>query len=155
MTNQMPATLDNKKLHSPSEVRKWKQDMANYFAAQRAAEDAARRQEEADKAHANRILSDEEYYQQAIEQNNQRREKELERQAAAYAEEQERQAYLASRPDTVHISEVNEATFLRMLEHWINAGYAIDHDGMIYFQPRCYSLNLLKQEKKTGKGSSK
>jgi actin-related protein len=145
---QIPAPLDNTKIHSPAVVRKWQHDMADYHAAKRNEELDAERKRQAEMAHANRVLNDDEYHQLAIQRENQKREKELERQVAELAKEKAKQEYLASSPEEVEISEHSDAEMLRLLQHWIQRGYEINFEAARYFQPGFYNIRLSKQKEK-------
>jgi hypothetical protein len=140
---QRPAPLDLTKLHTPTEVRQWKAEMADYHAALRAEEEQERLKEQTKKAHENRIiLNADEAYALAVEREAQRKAREAEQEAARQAERDAKAAYLASLPAVADVSERSEFHFLQTVIHWAGKGYSLSDDGIEAFLPGFYSCRL-------------
>lgn len=68
-----PAPLDNTKLHSPEVRRRWHAEEQAYWASVNAARRETERKAEAERAYANRTLTEAEYFQMAVERENRSR----------------------------------------------------------------------------------
>jgi hypothetical protein len=153
---QRPAPLDNTKLHSPAVVRKWKEDESAYWAAVRAAEQQAAQEEEAQRAHDNRLLSADEYFALAVERENANRARQTEREAARYADEQQKKEALAASPEVADVLTNNPVEMLREVIHWANRGYTLNPDGPIaMLPPSLWHVQMKKAPAKQARAAEK
>jgi hypothetical protein len=143
---KMPEPLGSHRIHTPAEVRAHKLALADYWASIRAKERAEADKIAAEKAHANRYLSEQEAYELAVERDNANRAKQLEREVAALAKEQERVSYLKSTPDTAEICTGNPVQFLQELETWHHKGYSVYFPGPLVLSPNFFHLTLHRAE---------
>jgi len=152
---QKPAPRDPSRLYSPAENRAWEAANDAYWNAVSAAKREAQRKKEADAAFVNRPMDADAYYAHAVERENQNRARELERQAAAFAKEQEQAAFMASTPETVNVMETNPAEMMRKVEHWLAKSYVVDYGTPILCLPPSLFTITLKRGAKPAKASTK
>ena len=143
---KMPEPLGSHRIHTPAEVRAHKLAVANYWASVRAKERADADKIAAEKAHANRYLSDQEAYELAVARDNANRAKQFERDQAALAKEQERLAYLKNTPETAEICTTNTTHFFQELEAWHLKGYSVYFPGPLVLSPSFCHVTLRRAE---------
>lgn len=130
--------------HTREAYRKWRADEVAYWDAVRAAGREAERELDAQRQHANRILSDTEYDELCLQRENERRAKQLEREAETLRQQREKEDFLASSPEAVDLLETNPVTFIQGLAHWIRKMYEVDFEAPHYMQVGMYSARLVK-----------
>jgi hypothetical protein len=149
---KMPAPLGSHRIHTPGEVRAHEKAVAEYWAAFHAQERERVEKIEAERAFACRVLTDQEYYELALEREAAQQARQLERDVAALAKEQEKQAFLQTEEPTVQILESTDFQFLTLVEHFIGRGYTFDWDGpRAFIPPSLYHVTMRKTEKKPAK----
>jgi hypothetical protein len=131
----LPEPLSLYKLHSPEVRRAHQAAVEAHYSAKRAAERQAAQKEEAQRAHANRYLTAQEYWEASVARENENRAKQAEREAARYAEEQQKKEALAASPDIADILTNNPAELLRQVCHWNSRGYVLNEEGPLAFLP--------------------
>lgn len=151
---QAPAPLSTHVLHTPAEVRKWKQDNQDYLNAKnaQAAKEAAKA--EAKHAAANKVLSEEEYHALAVEREAAKQADQEAYAARIKEKEAAAAAFLLTTPPVVSLNESNPANFLSALTIWIRKGYDIDLNGELNMGPFFYLCTLVAPAapvKKAGK----
>lgn len=152
---QRPAPLDPTRLHTPAEVRKWKEAEAEWAEAIRAAERHAAQEEEAKRAYENRYLTETEYHERAIERENENRARQAEREAARFAEEQRKKEALAESPDIADVLTNSPAEMLRQVCLWAARGYVLNVDGPIVMLPPSLWHVQMKAPAKKSKAPAK
>ncbi|KJK23292.1 hypothetical protein UB46_16470 [Burkholderiaceae bacterium 16] len=152
---QPPANLDLSSLHSPTEVRQWESEWQDYRQALVDEQNRERIKEQSAHAESNRNLTDQEYYDLAVKREAKEKERQAERAAAAKAEREAKEAYLASEPDTVDISENSEYLTLLRLQHRFSQGYVTTENSIQAWFPGYYHIVLHKPAPATAKRGSK
>lgn len=144
-----PAPLPTDRYVSRAERLAWQRASDDYVASIRAEEQAAREaQQPKAESTGPHNLTDAEYDALCRQRWENQQAQQKEREQAKAAKEQAEAAYMASRPDTVQISEYSPHLFLVKYAHWIKAGYELPDDGVHTLQMGCYSATLHKTKKK-------
>lgn len=142
MTNQpiKPVELDPKKLHSPSEVRQFKAETADYFQALRDIEQSRNVKAQAEHAHQNKTLDDDEYFALAVKRKAENDAKIAERLATEKAAALAHIDHLLSSPPTIEIMHRSEFAFLKEVIHWANRGYVMPDSGFLAMMPGMFHI---------------
>lgn len=128
---EMPAQLDNTKIHTREAYRQWQREMYAYSEALREEEQEAERKAAAALQESQREMTDNEYFVMAVEREKSRQQREAEREAERQQAEAEKAAYLASLPDVAVISESNPVCFVQQIMHWTCQGYTLAENAEV------------------------
>ena len=150
----MPAPLDHTVFNTRQQVRDHQNAAQAYYDHLRNIErqaliaaDLARAKEIAE---ANREMSDFEYDTAGLKRFNEAKDK----QAALLAKEKqdalEKTAFMLSSPPIVNLNHRSEYGFLKDFEFWIGRGYSLAEDGLNFFQPGFYNVDLTATPKSKG-----
>lgn len=139
-----PDPLDPTVFHTREQYREWQRKMYAYHAAINEAEAAER---EANTNKQPHTLTDFEYdtWKRKLWEDEQARQ--AERLAAEKAAAKVIEDYLASTPDVAVITENSPYFFVQKVAHWALKGYTLPDDGVKYFVPGCYSIEMVKPAK--------
>lgn len=137
-----PEPLDNTKLHSREEYRRWQEANHAYHAAIREGQERAVKQAEAKAAEANRPLSDDEYYALAVQREKAKQQRQAERDAEERAKQEAKAAYMASMPEVAEIEASNPFAFVSQIVHFANLGYQMPENADVHALPGFYAVKL-------------
>lgn len=143
MTNQTlkPEPLDPNKWYTRDERRAYSEQLAAYEASLRQPERPVPIKEEPE-AQTVRELSDSEYDDMKRQQWEQQRAREKEREAEREARKAAEAEYLESMPAVAEILVHDPHTLMTKVLHWASRGYSLPEDGIRYFGPAFYHLQM-------------
>ena len=138
-----PADLDNTRLHTPEEVRTWKDAVHSYSVALANIRQKELAEQQAKYVAANKTLDDSEYFQLAIARKAASDAKQAEYAAQEKASALAKIEYALSSPPIAEVLARDAYNFVSQVIGWANRGYVLSDAGLEGFGFGVFHCHML------------